>query len=668
MARGFRWAVVGLVFALLAGALLTAPAVLAGSEADPEIEDPKGDTDSAGRDPGEDRADLIRAYFEPVNETAFRVVAVVKGWSGDYDCDRDIPRCAWAVGWRWRGEIYGAYFWTYRQEQGTLEQISGDPTYSSTFRVGERTEELGGEEFPYAAIREVDGEVERGSPARISITVPVDILAGAEPGDRLNRTFAEVLDEDSSRYLRNDRGPDCETGDATTNEERCRAFGDAFTLPGADETEGSDDETNGTAGGTGNETSYAGSGNESANQTRGNATPAGEDGEALSPSSVETSGNDGVFSGGLWLVAVVGGVGLAGAGTVWWRAQGREWVQRAREVPSKYADDPAEGHRILDRIEERARSAREGGSLSSTGLHRLDRAIGQARAQLPERSGTLSGSVGLMVPSLEGSRYRVQRELPSGAFGRAWVAEDTKLGREVVVKRLHSRWTRDERVRRAFRREAEILIQTTHPHLVTVHDLDSEDGEVSIVMEYVEGGSLEDRLEEGPLPVDQVLRIAAEILDGLAHVHDKGIYHRDLKPANILLTSDGHAKVADFGTAHVAQATTPGLSAAGIQPGTPLYMAPEQVRGEDPDARTDLYALAALIHRSLTGEHYLGEEPTNPADLARAILEREPRLSPDLPGPLRELVARGLAKDREERFASAAEMKRAVEHLPGRLG
>lgn len=152
-------------------------------------------------------------------------------------------------------------------------------------------------------------------------------------------------------------------------------------------------------------------------------------------------------------------------------------------------------------------------------------------------------------------------KLPPGSFGQAYVAEDAKLGRKVVVKRLHPHWRLDPKVRAGFLREARIAGQLNHPNIVTVHDID-EAGD-AIVMEYVEGGNLEERLRRGPLPAPEALRIADEVLRGLERVHAEGIYHRDLKPANILLTKDGQAKIADFGIAHVPAAGTVAFSATG---------------------------------------------------------------------------------------------------------
>lgn len=266
----------------------------------------------------------------------------------------------------------------------------------------------------------------------------------------------------------------------------------------------------------------------------------------------------------------------------------------------------------------------------------------------------LRAALGGAPPRLE-RRYKTVLQLPEGAFGIARVAEDVR-GRKVVVKRLLPHWRPDPKVRASFLREGRLAMRVDHPHIVKVFEVD--EAEDAIVMEYVEGGSLADKLRQGPLPPREAVRILDEVLQGLARVHGEGIVHRDLKPANILLTRDGSAKVSDFGIAHIPAATMR-LSASGAQPGTLLYMAPEQVRNEPPDAATDLYAAAAVLHEMLTGEHYLRGPALNEYDLRRAIVEREVKVA-GVPRPLAAVIEKGLAKSRERRYRDAEEMRAAL--------
>lgn len=267
-----------------------------------------------------------------------------------------------------------------------------------------------------------------------------------------------------------------------------------------------------------------------------------------------------------------------------------------------------------------------------------------------------------------GVRYRNERDLPEGAHGRARVAYDAVLGRRVVIKELAPYWMADRRVRAAFEREARVIARIQHANVVTVHDVLLDEDPPAIVMEYVDGGSLAEHIARGPFPIGVALRITSDVLAGLARVHAAGVIHRDLKPANVLLTPEGEAKIADFGLAHVAGSATTGLSTTGHQPGTPRYMAPEQVRGEPPDARTDLYGVAALLHEMATGQHYLGSAELGVLELQRAILEREVRIPPEVPVPVAVILRRGLAKRREDRFRDAADMRRAVEAARKGLG
>ena len=206
--------------------------------------------------------------------------------------------------------------------------------------------------------------------------------------------------------------------------------------------------------------------------------------------------------------------------------------------------------------------------------------------------------------------YRITRTLGQGAFGTVYLAQDTLLERPVAIKELTAAAQANPVAFQRFLREARAAGSLNHPNIVTVYALKPTDDAVYLVMEYLPGGSLRGLLSQrGRLPVEDAARIAADVCDGLAAAHAKGIVHRDVKPENILLTADGRAKVGDFGIAHVPRsaggATVGGLTQTGFQPGTLVYMSPEQIRGEGVDGRSDVYQVGAMLHEMLAGRHYL---------------------------------------------------------------
>ncbi|HEV8360252.1 MAG TPA: serine/threonine-protein kinase [Candidatus Thermoplasmatota archaeon] len=259
-------------------------------------------------------------------------------------------------------------------------------------------------------------------------------------------------------------------------------------------------------------------------------------------------------------------------------------------------------------------------------------------------------------------KYDVGREIGRGAFGSTWLATHTALGRKVVIKQLHPEWNAVPEARARFEREARILAALDHPRVTRIYDVERVAGSWYIVMEHVDGGSLEERLAKGPLPKPGATRITAQVLEGLAYIHRQGVLHRDLKPSNILLTSKGDVKIADFGVARSTSAAATRLTHAGSgAPGTLLYMAPEQVRGEPGDERSDLYSAAVIHHQLLTGQWYLGESALDPLTLSNAVAEKPPKLPvPRLGSKLNAWLARGLAKQPEQRYRDAAEMAKAL--------
>lgn len=259
-------------------------------------------------------------------------------------------------------------------------------------------------------------------------------------------------------------------------------------------------------------------------------------------------------------------------------------------------------------------------------------------------------------------KYLVRRKLGQGAFGTVWLAEHRHLEREAVIKQLHPQLARDRQARKRFEREAKLLAQLDHPNVTTVYDVELVDGVWYLVMEHVAGGSLARVEDAGALPLDAAIAAIEEMLQGLAYVHDQGIVHRDLKPSNLLVTSEGTVKLADFGIARPSGTQATALTQTGSPPGTPHYMAPEQLAGHRGDEKSDVYAAAVVSYTLLTGAYYLGQPPTGFAELRRRIREQGPRLPVrGLPEPVNDWLAHGLAQDPDQRFQSARTMRRALQ-------
>jgi hypothetical protein len=245
-------------------------------------------------------------------------------------------------------------------------------------------------------------------------------------------------------------------------------------------------------------------------------------------------------------------------------------------------------------------------------------------------------------PGLAIGRFELVREIGRGGFGVVFEARDRQLGRSVALKAVLP-GDRPARLGEAWlQREAEAVAQLGHPNIVTLHDVGTWEGGPYLIMELLRGEPLDVRLARGPLPEGAALEVAIDVARALAHAHAAGVIHRDLKPSNVFLVEDGFAKVLDFGLAHVFGA------AGALQGGTPLYMAPEQRRGDPPDPRADVYCAALLLHETLLGtlpgDAKVGTDPaarlspTLGAIVARA-LSAEPRLRPDARGWLDGLLA-----------------------------
>jgi formylglycine-generating enzyme required for sulfatase activity/serine/threonine protein kinase len=273
-------------------------------------------------------------------------------------------------------------------------------------------------------------------------------------------------------------------------------------------------------------------------------------------------------------------------------------------------------------------------------------------------------------------QYHIQRLLGQGGFGSVYEAWDTLLDSKVAIKELIPALVGNEALRKRFLAEARATMRLTHRNIVRTFNVFSETDESTapryyIVMEYMAGGSLEQRLRErGPLAIDQAVGMAAEVCAGLTCAHDEQVIHCDLKPANILFTVAGDAKVADFGIAHVSQEgmTQSWMTPAGFVAGTLPYMSPEQADGVRDDPRLDLYALGAVLYRALTGRTYLDFDPNETPRAQAANVTRICSETPSPPGKynaevpswLDAVVLRALAKQPEQRFSSAAEMREAL--------
>lgn len=276
---------------------------------------------------------------------------------------------------------------------------------------------------------------------------------------------------------------------------------------------------------------------------------------------------------------------------------------------------------------------------------------------------------------LGAGRYRLQAALGSGGMATVYRALDDSLGRTVAVKVMRPELARDPAFRQRFRREARLVAGLNHPHVVSVHDIGehhvpgTQESLLYLVMEYVEGESLLDRLARGPLPTEDALRCAVDILEGLGASHAQGIVHRDVKPANVMITSSGWCKVLDFGIAWAAEGS-PNLTAEGRFVGSPPYMAPEQVVGEATDGRTDVYAVGVVLFELLSGRTPFGDAPVQTL-LARQLQQAPPTLAEvgvRVPRAVQDVITRALAKDPRDRFEDAHLMSSAIGRILERGG
>src|SRR5438128_1967383 len=277
----------------------------------------------------------------------------------------------------------------------------------------------------------------------------------------------------------------------------------------------------------------------------------------------------------------------------------------------------------------------------------------------------------MLQPYAKLGKCQIERQLGRGAMGTVFLAFDETLKRQVAIKVLDSP-ADDEAARGRVLREARSASALNHPNICTVHDVGEEDHSAFIVMEFADGRPLSDLVASRALPVEDAVRHGIEAADALAHAHDRGVVHRDLKAANAMITSSGRLKLVDFGLARqidqAAPDTTTWASRAETagSVGTPYAMAPEQVRGEAADARSDVWALGVMLYEMLTGGRPFNA-PTVP-EVFSAILRDPPApMPPGVPDPLREIVHRCLAKDRMRRYERAADVRLVLEAIAAGL-
>ena len=273
--------------------------------------------------------------------------------------------------------------------------------------------------------------------------------------------------------------------------------------------------------------------------------------------------------------------------------------------------------------------------------------------------------------------YEITAPIGKGGMGEVYRARDTKLGRDVAIKVLPEELAEDEERVARFEREAKLLASLNHPNIASIYGLEETDGPTALVLELVEGPTLAERIEEGPIPVDEALHIARQMADALESGHEAGVVHRDLKPANVKLKEDGTVKVLDYGLAKALEgdatgggdselSQSPTLTRQGTQMGvilgTAAYMSPEQAKGKRVDERTDVWAFGAVVYEMLTGTRAFAGEDVS--DTLAAVLRAEPDLDalpPETPAALRRTLQLCLTKDVKKRVRDIGDVRLALE-------
>src|SRR6266851_4731649 len=277
-------------------------------------------------------------------------------------------------------------------------------------------------------------------------------------------------------------------------------------------------------------------------------------------------------------------------------------------------------------------------------------------------AGTWASGQSILV-GLELGHYSIVEKIGAGGVGEVYRARDAHLARDVAIKVLPPGTLIDESARKHFHKEALILSQLNHPNIATIHDFDTQQGVDFLVMEYIPGITLSEKVAAGPLPEKEVLRLGVQLAEGLSAAHEHGVVHRDLKPGNLRLTDDGRLKILDFGLAKLrlpvtASAVTESMTETQAGAGTLPYMAPEQLLAAESDARTDIHAAGSVLYEMATGQRPFAE--VERSQLIGAILRRPPRpptvLNPRLSPELGRIIGKCLEKEPENRYQSAKEL------------
>ena len=273
------------------------------------------------------------------------------------------------------------------------------------------------------------------------------------------------------------------------------------------------------------------------------------------------------------------------------------------------------------------------------------------------------------------SHYRIIGKIGGGGMGVVYEAEDLRLGRHVALKFVPDNMIGDRKSLDRFEREARAASRLNHPHICTIHDIEDNNGHPFIVMEKLEGESLKQRMQGGkPVEVEAILDISVQVAEALEALHAKGIIHRDIKPANIFITTNGQVKVLDFGLAKLSRDGLPAsdetpyedsLTAIGVVPGTAVYMAPEQARGEDLDPRSDIFSFGVVLYEMATGKKPF--RGTNVVTTLDAMLHQKPAaprsVNPKLPVELENIIGKAMEKDRGQRYQTATQIKTHLQQI-----